>query len=252
MFCFFFEQNTKISAYRNFYFQKLTQKLYFCAMNSITPVITKDGSHTLYNEMAGEHYHSVFGAVQESEHIFIRAGLDAKRTSQDVLQVLEIGFGTGLNALLTLKWAEDHRQQVQYLGIEAFPLDETTYEQMNYPEILHIKPLLYLKMHHSTMQQQITPDFSIQILHEKFQNLQPEKNRFHVIFFDAFSPDSQPEMWTEEGFRELHNALVSGGVLITYSCKGTVKRALKAAGFQLEKLPGPPGKREFLRATALK
>ncbi len=223
----------------------------FAKMNSAIPIKTKDGSHTLYNEAAGEYYHSVYGAVQESEHIFIRAGLEAKQISPEVLQVLEIGFGAGLNALLTLKWAEDNHQPVQYLGIEAFPLTEATLKQLNYAEILHIEPSLFLKMHQSIMRQQITPYFSVQVLHEKLQDLLPGKNRFHVVFFDAFSPGSQPEMWTKEGFIKLHDALIPGGTLVTYSCKGSVKRALKAAGFSLEKLPGPPGKREFLRATAL-
>jgi tRNA U34 5-methylaminomethyl-2-thiouridine-forming methyltransferase MnmC len=221
-------------------------------MNSGTLIKTKDGSHTLFNDRVGEHYHSVFGAVQESEHIFIRAGLEAKQVFPEVLQVLEIGFGTGLNALLSLKWAEKHRQRVQYLGIEAFPLAESLLKRLNYTEILQMGQTIFLQMHRNTGQQQITPYFSLQVLHDKLRDFLPEKNRFHVVFFDAFSPDSQPEMWAEEGFTKLHDALVPGGILVTYSCKGIVKRALKAAGFSLEKLPGPPGKREFLRATALK
>lgn len=221
-------------------------------MNSETPIRTKDGSHTLFSEAAGEHYHSVFGAVQESEHIFIRAGLEAKQAFPEVLQILEIGFGTGLNALLSLKWAEKHRQQVQYLGIEAFPLAASVLKQLNYAEILQMDQNVFLQMHRNTTQQQITLHFSLQVLHDRLRDFLPEKDRFHVVFFDAFSPDSQPEMWTEEGFVKLHDVLIPGGTLVTYSCKGIVKRALKAAGFSLEKLPGPPGKREFLRATAVK
>ena len=221
-------------------------------MKISSPVKTKDGSHTLFNERAGEHYHSLFGAIQESEHIFIRAGLDALQTLPETLHILEIGFGTGLNALLSLKWAEKHRQRVQYLGIEAFPLAKSALKQLNYAEILQIEQTIFLQMHRNTMQQQITPHFSLRVLHDKLRDFLPEKNRFHVVFFDAFSPDSQPEMWTEEGFIKLHDALVPGGILVTYSCKGIVKRALKVAGFSLKKLPGPPGKREFLRATAQK
>ncbi len=219
-------------------------------MNSGTPVKTKDGSHTLFNAGVGEHYHSVFGAVQESEHIFIRAGLEAFRPLPETLHVLEIGFGTGLNALLSLKWAEKHRQPVHYLGIEAFPLAESVIEQLNYAEILQMEQTVFLQMHRNTAQQHITPYFSLQVLHDKLRDFLTERNRFHVVFFDAFSPGSQPEMWTEEGFIKLHDALIPGGILVTYSCKGIVKRALKAAGFSLEKLPGPPGKREFLRAAA--
>ena len=216
------------------------------------PVTTKDGSHTLFNEKIGEHYHSVFGAIQESEHIFIRAGLEGCKNRGKELRVLEIGFGTGLNGLLTLKWAEEHHQPVQYVGIETFPLAHTVLEKLNYPALLHSDSALFMMMHSSTVFRQVSPFFSIRILHEEFQNFQSKFNRFHVIFFDAFSPDSQPEMWAEEGFRKLHNVLVPGGILVTYSCKGSVKRALKAAGFRLEKLPGPPGKREFLKATVQK
>ena len=221
-------------------------------MKKTVPVETRDGSHTLFNERAGEHYHSVFGAVQESEHIFIRAGLAAFQPAPQMLQILEIGFGTGLNALLSMKWAEKHRQPIHYLGIEAFPLSQKLLEQLNYSDLLLTDRRLYMKMHDSRIVRQLSHYFAIQVLHEKFQDFSAESNVFHVIFFDAFSPDSQPEMWTEEGFARLYRALVPGGVLVTYSCKGSVKRALKAAGFSLEKLPGPLGKREFLRAVAQK
>jgi tRNA U34 5-methylaminomethyl-2-thiouridine-forming methyltransferase MnmC len=221
-------------------------------MKKITPVETQDGSHTLFNKKAGEHYHSIFGAIQESEHIFIRAGLEGYTKPVEVLNVLEIGFGTGLNGLLTLKWAGEHHQPVQYTGIEAYPLTQGVLENLNYPELLHMDSTLFMKLHSSKVRRAVSSYFTIQILQQEFQNFQPESNHFHVIFFDAFSPESQPEMWTEEGFRKLYNALVSGGILVTYSCKGNVKRALKSAGFSLKKLPGPPGKREFLRATVKK
>ncbi len=219
-------------------------------MNSRIPVVTKDGSHTLFDERSGEHYHSVFGAIQESEHIFIHAGLEGCHFQGRELRVLEVGFGTGLNGLLTLRWAEENRRQVHYTGIEAFPLADAVLKKLNYPALLHVDSGLFVMMHSCTVSRQVSSYFSIRILHEEFQDYKPESNRFHVIFFDAFSPDSQPEMWTEEGFKKLHNILMPGGLLVTYSCKGSVKRALKAAGFSLEKLPGPPGKREFLRATA--
>jgi len=221
-------------------------------MNASMPVKTKDGSHTLFDESTGEHYHSIFGAVQESEHIFIRAGLEGYKNPEKALRVLEIGFGTGLNALLSLRWAEEHKQFVHYLGIEAFPLPGEVLQKLNYAALLHVDSALLMKMHGSTSRQQISSFLSLHILHEKFQNYYPESNRFHIVFFDAFSPDSQPEMWTEEGFMKMYDALVPGGILVTYSCKGSVKRALKAAGFSLQKLPGPPGKREFLSATAQK
>ncbi len=215
-------------------------------------VKTKDGSHTLFNEKAGEHYHSVFGAIQESEHIFIRAGLEGYKKPEKELRILEIGFGTGLNGLLTLKWAERHQQIVQYTGIEAYPPVQTVLKTLNYPALLHLDNALFMKMHSSTGHRQVSSFLSLHVLYEKFQDYQPVSNHYHVIFFDAFSPDSQPEMWTKEGFKKMYDALIPEGILVTYSCKGSVKRALKAAGFSLEKLPGPPGKREFLRATAQK
>ncbi len=221
-------------------------------MKKTAPIETRDGSHTLFNEKAGEHYHSVFGAVQESEHIFIRAGLDACHPAPETLQVLEIGFGTGLNALLSMQWAEKHGQSIRYLGLEAFPLSQKQLEPLNYPDMLSTDKSLFMKMHDSPVVRQLSLHFALQVLHEKFQDFSADNSTFHVVFFDAFSPDSQPEMWTVEGFRKLYNALVPDGILVTYSCKGDVKRALKAAGFSLEKLPGPPGKREFLRAFAVK
>jgi tRNA U34 5-methylaminomethyl-2-thiouridine-forming methyltransferase MnmC len=221
-------------------------------MNASDPVITKDGSHTLFNKRAGEHYHSIFGAIQESEHIFIRAGLESVADRYPVLNVLEIGLGTGLNVLLSMLWAEKNKTKLEYLGLEAFPLDAETLKNLNYPERLSVERELFLQLLRSVTRRNLTPYFSVKVLHEKFQDFQPPENRFHVVFFDAFSPESQPEMWTKEGFVKLFDALVPQGVLVTYSCKGDVKRALKAAGFHLEKLPGPPGKREFLRATAIK
>jgi tRNA U34 5-methylaminomethyl-2-thiouridine-forming methyltransferase MnmC len=213
---------------------------------------TKDGSHTLFNEKTGEHYHSIFGAVQESKHIFIRAGLMAVTPIPRVLRVLEVGFGTGLNALLTLLWSGKEEQPVHYTGIEPFPLSLTVVRKLNYPVLLQTDRLLLEKLHQAKKSQPVTPFFTLDLLPETFQLFEAPDNYFHVVYFDAFSPDSQPEMWTEEGFRKLFRMLVPHGILVTYSCKGRVKRALKSAGFQIEKLPGPPGKREFLRAFARK
>ncbi len=221
-------------------------------MKESNPIETKDGSHTLYSETAGEHYHSTYGAVQESEHIFIRAGLDGFAGQKNELRVLEIGFGTGLNALLTLKWAEKNRRKVSYTGVEAFPLAENTVAKLNYAGLLGISEDVFLKLHRSAKRLAVSPFFTLRVLHEKFQDFFPENQAFDVVFFDAFSPENQPEMWTVEGFKKLFDALADSGVLVTYSCKGTVKRALKAAGFRIEKLPGPPGKREFLRAVTIK
>ena len=213
---------------------------------------TKDGSHTLFDEKTGEYFHSVFGAVQESEHIFIRAGLQSFVPTNHTLQVLEIGLGTGLNALLTLRYAEKEKIFIHYVGVEAFPLSLSVVKKLNYPEILQISRQRFEQLHDVHAPSLIHPFFHIERVHTTFQEYAPLENRFQVVYFDAFSPGSQPEMWTEQGFKKLFNSLAPRGILVTYSCKGSVKRALKAAGFQIEKLPGPPGKREFLRAYAVK
>lgn len=212
-------------------------------------IITGDGSTTLYNALSKEHYHSVFGAIQESMHIFIKAGLDAISKPADSVHLLEIGFGTGLNALLSYQWAEKHEIPVVYEGIEAFPIEYQKTKMLNYPEILGINNSIFLEMHRSGENKKLGDFFVFSLSLEKFENAQFGQEKYDVVFFDAFSPESQPEMWTTEGFQKLYCALKPGGILTTYSCKGSVKRLLKGCGFQIEKIPGPPGKREFLRAV---
>ena len=211
--------------------------------------MTQDGSHTLFNERSGEHYHSTFGAIQESMHIFIGAGLDTVDKKVKPVHVLEIGLGTGLNALLSMRWAGNHNKLVFYTGLEAFPPEIPQLKQLNYTDLLKMNNALLSRFYSTESRQEISPFFNFQWVHQNFETFYPEENQYHLIYFDAFSPEVQPEMWTEDGFSKLYKSLKPGGVLTTYSCKGTVKRALKAAGFQIEKLPGPPGKREFLRAT---
>lgn len=211
-------------------------------------IVTDDGSDTLFNAQNGEHYHSVFGAIQESRHIFIKAGLDAIPKYSDTVNLLEIGFGTGLNALLSFQWAEENHISVIYEGIEAFPVELEKAMQLNYPEILNINSAIFQEMHSGGKNKKLGPWFNFNLHIEKFEYSQFNPENYDVVFFDAFSPESQPEMWTSEGFDKLYSALKPGGILTTYSCKGTVKRMLKSVGFQIEKIPGPPGKREFLRA----
>ncbi len=211
-------------------------------------VITGDGSSTLFNATIGEHYHSTFGAIQESRHIFIEAGLVPFLGQKDI-QVFEVGFGTGLNALLTMKVGAEHRIPINYTAIELFPISLTAASSLNYPEILQMEREAFLKLHQSDeVKTDISPMFFLDKTVVSFPDMAIDKERFHVVYFDAFSPEAQPEMWTEAGFKKLFEALKTGGVLVTYSCKGMVKRAMKSAGFRIEKLPGPPGKREFLRA----
>ena len=211
--------------------------------------ITTDGSHTLFSEQFRETYHSTFGAIQESQHIFIDAGLDYTSQAKDEIHILEIGFGTGLNALLSMLWAENNKKPVFYHSLEAFPIPKETIQQLNYPEILHCERKAFEKLHQKG-QHKISAFFVSTFSQANFQEFYPRKHFYDLIYFDAFSPETQPEMWITEGFERLFQSLKRGGVLTTYSCKGAVKRALKAAGFSIEKLPGPPGKREFIRATA--
>lgn len=230
---------------------------------------TGDGSHTLFVPELNEHYHSTYGAIQESQHIFIEAGLRLRiddlrysmTTTSDrcdplsehpVIDILEIGFGTGLNALLTLIEAEKTGIHIHYTSIEANPLGENIWRKMNYPELLcsSDNSLLFEKLHQADWNKkvEISPFFTLNKIHKSLENFHPPYEQFNLIYFDAFNPDVQPVLWTEQVFRSLFCCMVSGGILVTYSVKGIVVRALKAAGFIVEKLPGPPGKRQILRA----
>jgi len=212
--------------------------------------MTEDGSHTLFNEQFGEHYHSTFGAIQESSHIFIHGALDKFENKQPSIHILEIGFGTGLNALLTMLWADKNGQQIHYYGLEAYPISLEKARSLNYHKKLQIDQDLFLSLHQvSDELLRISDNFTLVKEINTLENVSFSKVKYDVIYFDAFSPDVQPELWTDEIFQKLFNVIKEGGILTTYSCKGIVKRTMKSAGFQIEKLPGPPGKREFLRAT---
>ena len=213
-------------------------------------ILTSDNSHTFFDKRTGEHYHSTFGAIQESEHIFISAGLEFIIKNKSDINILEIGFGTGLNALLSYKHASDNLFNISYFAIEAYPIEQSEAAVLNYPKILKTDPKAFLQMHEKTEEIiKIGERFILQKQFDKLELIEFAKEQFDVVFFDAFSPDVQPELWTEDIFRKIFDSMKMNAVLTTYSCKGIVKRALKSAGFQIEKLPGPPGKREFLRAV---
>ncbi len=215
-------------------------------------VLTSDNSHTFFNKNVGEHYHSTFGAIQESEHIFIGAGLKylAERISD--ISILEMGFGTGLNALLSLKFALENNLTIDYFGIEAFPIQMEDAEKLNYPTVLEMEKEVFLEMHKIDEGFiEMGNRFRLQKVLGKLEETELPQGKFDLVYFDAFSPEAQPELWTEEVFTKIFNSMKSGGVLTTYSCKGIVKRALRSAGFKIKRLPGPPGKREFLRAEKL-
>ena len=215
--------------------------------------ITGDGSHTLFVPGLNEHYHSVFGSITESRHIFLERGFKYAIKPGQTGRILEIGFGTGLNALLTCLESASAGYQVEYSAIELYPLKQDVYSRLNYPELIESPDVsATFRLLHDlpwNFKAPVSGNFSLLKLNVSIADYLPEKEFFDLIYFDAFGPDVQPEMWTPEVFMKMAKALKTGGVLVTYSTKGTVKRNLSGAGFSLEKLPGPPGKREILRAT---
>jgi tRNA U34 5-methylaminomethyl-2-thiouridine-forming methyltransferase MnmC len=214
-------------------------------------VVTGDGSHTLLQPRLNEHYHSTFGAIQESRHIFISSGLGRFQDNSEVA-ILEVGFGTGLNALLTILEADQRNLKVDYTAIEPQPIDAPVFLQLNYPYKLGLQASLgpFKAIHEAPFLKKtgITKGFSLVKMKGKLEIIKFSPTAFDLVYFDAFSPEVQPELWTDKIFRKLFNALKPGGILVTYSAKGSVTRALKLAGFRIEKLPGPPGKREITRA----
>ncbi|MCD4772154.1 MAG: tRNA (5-methylaminomethyl-2-thiouridine)(34)-methyltransferase MnmD [Bacteroidales bacterium] len=219
---------------------------------NIQIIKTEDGSHTLFVPELGEHYHSIHGAVQESMHIFIDAGFRYFNNNFDKIDILEIGFGTGLNALLTFIESEKNNQEINYTTVEAFPLEEEIYHKINYPGLFQDKNLssIFLKIHKAGWNkfQNIGENFKLNKIHQKIEDVILPKNEFDLVYYDAFSPDVQPSLWTEKMFAKIARSMKQNGILTTYSAKGIVKRALKASGFRTENIPGPPGKREITRA----
>jgi tRNA U34 5-methylaminomethyl-2-thiouridine-forming methyltransferase MnmC len=213
--------------------------------------LTGDGSTTLFSHTFSEHYHSVFGAITESKHVFIENGLQT--VTKNPVSVFEIGFGTGLNAYLACLDAKQNKRTVTYYAIEKFPLENPVVESLNYPGLLATEESgkkIFNALHEAEWGKPVavTSAFSLFKIRADLCLFHPIFN-YDVIFFDAFAPDRQPEMWTTEIFRGLYNKLNPGGILTTYCVKGHVKRSMKEAGFRVEKLPGPPGKREMLRAV---
>ena len=213
---------------------------------------TKDGSTTLFVPELNEHYHSINGALQESLHVFIRAGLEHVLQSQPQVRLLEVGFGTGLNALLTLQQVMGQRGQVQYDALEKYPLSWELVAAMHFEKfILNPELMDYLPQLHQAPWEQtasLLPGFDLKKQEAALETHLLPAQYYHLIYFDAFAPEKQPELWTDEIFRKLYGALLPGGILVSYCAKGSFKRSLKAAGFTLEALPGPAGKREMTRA----
>ena len=216
-------------------------------------LITKDGSHTISIPEMNVTYHSVHGAIQESMHVFIQAGLKDSGIfdTVGVNSILEVGFGTGLNALLSLVEAEKHQTRLYYTAIELYPLNELERKTLNYCEQLDLPQYqpLFEKMHECGWEEmyEITEFFRLTKTKRDLLDF-TASDAFNIIYFDAFAPAAQPELWTKEIFENLYGALTQGGTMVTYCSKGDVRRNMIAAGFTVEKIPGPLGKREMLRA----
>ena len=218
-------------------------------MNEIK--VTGDGSKTLFNSHFREHYHSTYGAITESKHVFINNGLHY--LTKDPVTIFEIGFGTGLNAYLACLDAQQQKRTIAYYAIEKYPLENNIIAQLNYPALLASKEsdkLIFNHLHNANWEKQIavTAFFTLYKINRDLTSFNPDFY-YDLVFFDAFAPDRQPEMWTPDVFRRLYNKLNPDGILTTFCVKGHIKRILKEAGFTIEKLPGPPGKREMLRAV---
>ncbi len=212
--------------------------------------ISQDGSHTLFRVDLDETYHSVHGAIQESEHVFIHAGFD-RIEPKEIISIFEMGFGTGLNTLLTLQKATERRQKVYYSSIEAFPLEEKIINELNYSDLLEQGNSDYFnKIHYCSWEKsnEINDFFTLEKRCVRMENFTPDKS-FDLIYYDAFSPDKQVTLWSVSIFEKLYKSLNTNGILVTYSAKGIVKKALRAAGFEVKRLTGPPGKHHMLLAT---
>jgi tRNA U34 5-methylaminomethyl-2-thiouridine-forming methyltransferase MnmC len=217
---------------------------------------TADGSHTLFVPHLNEHYHSTNGALQESELVFIENGLHHIPGCIKEINVLEVGFGTGLNALLTVLESKKQRRKINYVAVEPEPVADDVLEKLNYASVIGSTEAVgyYKKIHEAgwVYPSFLSDYFIISKIKAILQDISLRDDQFHLVYFDAFGPEVQPELWTEQIFAQLYRCMKPEGILVTYSCKGTVKRALKSAGFEIEKLPGPAGKREVLRAMKVR
>ncbi len=224
-------------------------------MSEIQVIKSDDGSHTLFVPSLNETYHSTHGAVQESRHVFVQAGLAhlVEQGKQDI-SILEIGFGTGLNALLSYEYLKAHPEvSLAYHSLEAYLVPQEIATQLNYPELADFEGAqpFFEAMHSAEWNQEIplNEQFTLHKIHQKLEDWSGLNNQVDLVYFDAFAPSRQADMWTLEQLEKVKNQLKSGGVLVTYCANGQFKRNLKALGFELEMLDGPKGKREMTRGT---
>ncbi|MEC5144227.1 tRNA (5-methylaminomethyl-2-thiouridine)(34)-methyltransferase MnmD [Chitinophaga sp. 212800010-3] len=217
-------------------------------------ILTADGSYTIFNEAIGEHYHSAKGAVTESRHVFIQSGLDFAAKLRKQIVVLEVGLGTGLNALLSLQYGLQHDLSLQYIALELYPLAAGMALALQYPQYIGAPELTpaFRLLHTSDNATafRINPGFSFTRHQTDVRDFNTNAT-FNLVYYDAFSPAAQPHLWTRAIFEKLYGFMQTSAVLVTYSAKGQIKRDLKSIGFTVESLPGAPGKREMIRAIKM-
>lgn len=217
-------------------------------MSEIKIIVTHDGSQSLYNEALNETYHSIHGAINESIHVFIKNGFNyvLQSNKQEPIAVLEIGFGTGLNTLLTVTESSSVKKKVSYTALETYPLPENIWMKLKYPDPQQI----FNNLHQASWEEwnEISTDFKLLKKRQSLQEANLPQKEYDLVYFDAFAPNKQPEMWEVPILHKVVEAMKPGGVFITYCAKGQLKRDLKSLGLIVESLPGPPGKREMVRA----
>lgn len=212
-------------------------------------IVTSDGSHSLEVEEWGETYHSIHGAIQESNHVYIEQGL-MKCMAQEEVRVLEFGLGTGLNAFLTMAALVPQKKTLVYHAIEAYPLTPDEYQVLTFPTLLpefEEGEVLFKNLHAATWNEEVFLDKKVvlQKIKTTFEEAEVKEAYFDIVYFDVFGYQFQPHLWSEEIFKKAYASLKKGGILVTYACRTVIKKNMIAAGFTLEIVPGPPGKREM-------
>tara|TARA_B100001250_G_C19736102_1_gene760845 strand:- start:650 stop:1318 length:669 start_codon:yes stop_codon:yes gene_type:complete len=211
-------------------------------------VITNDGSHSIFNPKINEHYHSKHGAIVEAEHVFIRNGFSTLKKLK--INILEVGFGTGLNALLTYQKAQQRSIEVNYHTMELHPVSKENYSQLNFTNLIGLEEEDLLSLHNCNWEEEhkISSYFSFKKNHTSLERYNTSL-KFDIIYFDAFSPEKQPELWNDIIFKKMYRLLKDDGFLVTYCAKGAVKRTMENVGFEIVVLDGPPGKRQMTRGN---
>jgi tRNA U34 5-methylaminomethyl-2-thiouridine-forming methyltransferase MnmC len=222
--------------------------------NKITIIESGDGSHTLYHAGLNETYHSTHGALRESEHVFIKAGLEEVMKSASVVRIFEVGFGTGLNAWLTYKRVAGTDTKIIYHSIEPYPLGEEIYTNLNYvKDSSDSLKDFFLQLHRASWNEEVemNENFTLKKINNRLEAFDPGKDFFDLVYYDAFAPSKQADMWLPENLQKIFVCLSKGGLLVTYCARGQFKRDLKAIGFEVETLEGPPGKKEMTRGRKI-